>query len=303
MTPRPRWNPAERPVVVFNPAGGGAHKLDDVRKTFGERGVAACWIETTTDDPGTGIAREAAAGGAPLVVAAGGDGTVRAVAEGLLGTSVPLGVIPTGTGNLLARGLGIPLDPSAAVEVLVQGAPRSIDVGFANGRPFVVMAGLGVDARMVAGAGSELKSRLGFFAYLVALVRELRRDPFSVEVRVDGHRLSDHRASLVLVGNLGELPGGVDAFPDADPADGRLEILMVRAFGMLGWLAAIGESIRRNPHRRVHRHTAGWLSVRTSEPVPYEVDGEECPPVRQLEFTVSPKALTCIVPPREAGGS
>lgn len=272
-----------------------------MRSAFERHGATPSWVETTPADSGAGIAREAATGGAAYVVAAGGDGTVRAVAEGLLGTDVPLGVIPIGTGNLLARGLGIPLDPEEAVGVVLGGTTRTIDVGFANGRPFVVMAGLGLDARMAAGADRRLKSRLGFFAYVLAVARELRREPFAVEIRADGEALAQHRASMVLVGNLGELPGGVQAFPEADPTDTRLSVLTVRAFGVMGWLAALLECFRRHPHRRARRHTASWLSVRTSEPVPYEVDGEECPSASYVEFTVRGAALRCLVPPADEG--
>lgn len=267
-----------------------------MRSAFDRREVSPRWVETTPEDAGSGVAREAVSGGAGRVVAAGGDGTVRAVAEGLLGSDVPLGVIPLGTGNLLARGLGIPLDPEEAVDVAVEGAMRTIAVGFANGRLFVVMAGLGMDARMAAGADPELKSRLGFFAYVLAIARELRREPFAVEIRADGEALAQHHASMVLVGNLGELPGGVQAFPEADPTDARLRVLTVRAFGVRGWLAAVLECFRRHPGRRVSRHAVHWLSVRTTEPVPYEVDGEECGPTRQVEFTVTGAALRCLVP-------
>ena len=149
-----------RAAVVVNPT-----KLDDYeafRKSVGRAmddhgwGEPA-WRETTPEDPGRGQAEAAVSAGVDLVIACGGDGTVTACAEGVAGTGVPLAVIPLGTGNLLARNVGVPMGLEEALEVALGGVQQSVDAGRVNGTLFVVMAGLGLDARMLelaAGRGS-----------------------------------------------------------------------------------------------------------------------------------------------------
>ena len=116
------------------------------------------WFETTVQDPGTGPTRRALGEGVDLVLCCGGDGTARAVATALTGTGVPLGLLPAGTGNLLARNLGVPIDLADALDVAITGRDQVLDVGVADGERFVVMAGVGVDASMVADASPALKS-------------------------------------------------------------------------------------------------------------------------------------------------
>ncbi len=286
-------------VVVFNPAGGDADKLDEAREAFRERGVDPDWVETTEDDPGAGMAATAARDGAALVIAAGGDGTVRSCTQGLLGSDVPLAVIPTGTGNLLARGLDIPLDIAEAVEVALTGRPRSVDVGLANGEPFVVMAGMGLDARMVEDADPALKKRLGPLAYVITALRHIRRPPFSVELDIQGEGSLSCRATMVLAGNFGELPGGISPFEDADPTDGRLEVLVVETRGVLGWLRAMTAALLRGADGPIRRFSTAKLVINADRAELFELDGDERPATRKLEFAVEPGALRCIVP---AGG-
>src|SRR3984885_7668561 len=152
-----------RAAIVVNPT-----KLDDCeafRKSVGramdDHGWSEpVWRETTPEDPGRGQAEAAVSAGVDLVIACGGDGTVTACAEGVAGTGVPLAVIPLGTGNLLARNVGLPMGLEEALEVALGGVQRPIDAGRVNGSLFVVMAGLGLDARMLDDTSEPLKKRL-----------------------------------------------------------------------------------------------------------------------------------------------
>lgn len=290
-------------MVVYNPAAGRNGELEQVREALTDRGADLPWISTTTRDPGVGVARDAAEEGASAVIAVGGDGTARSCAEGLLGSGVPLGLIPIGTGNLLARGLGIPIAVAESVAVALLGSTRMIDVGLANGEPFVVMAGMGLDARMIKDADPGLKSRLGPIAYLASAARHLRRPPFAVSLVLDGDRERSYRATMVLVANLGELPGGVSLFPDADPADGLLDVLIVEATGVLGWLGVVAATLMRRRRAGIHRHSARRAEIRTTSPQPYEVDGEERPRTRRVELSVRPAALSCVVPGDRSGNA
>jgi diacylglycerol kinase (ATP) len=178
-----------RAAIVVNPA-----KLDDdeafsasVRQAMDVHGWdEPLWLETTPEDPGRGQAKSAVSAGVGLVLACGGDGTVTACAEGVIGTGVPLAIIPMGTGNLLARNIGLPMDLDEALAAALGGVQHPIDAGRVNGTLFVVMAGLGLDARMLSGTSDALKKRLGWFAYAISAVRHLGDRPLRVTISADG---------------------------------------------------------------------------------------------------------------------
>ena len=152
--------PMSRAAVVVNPT-----RLDDdeafrksVRRVMDDHGWdEPLWLETTREDPGRGQAESAVSAGIGLVIACGGDGTVTACAEGVSGTGVPLAIIPLGTGNLLARNIGLPTGLDEALAVALGGVQQPIDAGRVNGTLFVVMAGLGLDARMLISASDPLR--------------------------------------------------------------------------------------------------------------------------------------------------
>jgi diacylglycerol kinase family enzyme len=165
-----------RAAVVVNPT-----KLDDdeafrksVRRVMDDHGWdEPLWLETTPEDPGRGQAESAVSAGIGLVLACGGDGTVTACAEGITGTGIPLAIIPMGTGNLLARNIGLPMGLEEALAIALGGVQQPIDAGRVNGALLVVMAGLGLDAEMLSGTSEPLKKRLGWFAYAISAVRRL----------------------------------------------------------------------------------------------------------------------------------
>jgi diacylglycerol kinase (ATP) len=232
---------------------------------------------TTKDDPGLGQARRAVRAGASVVIAAGGDGTVRAVAEGLTGTGTPLGVLPEGTGNLLARNLSLPADLTTAIDVALGRNERTIDVGrLDDGTVFAVMAGAGFDAAMMRDAPEGLKSAVGWPAYLIGGIRSLRRDRVRVEVRLDDQPRVTARVRTVLIANLGRLPGGLQLLPDARPDDGRLDVCLVSPRRLTDWVVVLGRAItgsRRTDHR-MRCYTAERIRVRLLRSQPRQVDGD-----------------------------
>ncbi|MDQ2814490.1 MAG: NAD(+)/NADH kinase [Actinomycetota bacterium] len=286
-----------RAAVVVNPV-----KLDDPEK-FRETVDAALtehgwtepvWLETTPEDPGQGQARAAAEGGADLVLACGGDGTVTAVAAGLAGSGIPLAVIPLGTGNLLARNLGLPIDLGEALTVALTGRDRQLDAGLANGSLFLTMAGLGLDAKMLAGASEQVKKRFGWGAYVAAALRHLRDRPMRVRLRADSGPPERRRASGVIVGNVGALQGGLPLLPDAQPDDGRLDVVVLTARGWSDWLAVATHVLLRRPDTtsQVMRRTFTELRMDISRAHLWELDGEVMGRTRQLVITVAPGTLT-----------
>lgn len=262
------------------------------------------WYQTTAEDPGTGQAREAIAAGAGLVCPLGGDGTVRAVATALLDTGIPLGLLPGGTGNLLARNLGLPLDDlPAALTVAVTGVEAGVDagmVGFDEREPelFLVMAGIGLDAEAVAGASVELKRRFGWVAYALSGLKSLVRSGFSVRVAAGGQRAFSQHATTVMIGNCGELTAGVRLMPDAKVDDGLLDVAVVSPRSLGAWLAVGAYILTR--HRIGHSaiaHLRGpKVTIVAAAPVDAQLDGDAVGPVTGVTCTVRPGALTVRVP-------
>ncbi len=292
-----------RTAVVVNPTKHNdcAQLRAEITGALADHGWdAPLWLETTADDPGQGAVRAALRARAELILAYGGDGTVTACAEGVAGSGVPLAVLPAGTGNLLARNLGLPLDLHGALEVAVTGMDMPLDAGSVNGARFVVMAGVGFDARVMAATSEPLKKRLGWLAYPVAALSQLRARPMRVRLRADGGPAVRRWAAGLIVGNVGWLQGGVPLLPDAAPDDGVLDLIVLNAKGMAGWLALIADVLlRRRGTGRVARSVFRELRVELRRPELWELDGEVMGRARQLVITVQPGALLVRVPPRD----
>jgi diacylglycerol kinase family enzyme len=260
------------------------------------------WLETTPEETGEGQAKAAVAAGVDLVLASGGDGTITACVAGVTGTGVPLGVLPCGTGNLLARNLGLPLDLAEALAVALTGGEKLLDVGVANGEPFVVMAGLGFDAEMLAGTSEELKKRAGWAAYLLSALRHLWDRPARVVLRADLGPPLRRWASGVIVGNVGALQGNVRLLPDAAPDDGVLNVAVLTAWGIIGWLGLAADVLLlRRKTARLTRLTCRELVVETRRPRPWEVDGDVIGTARRLHVTLKPGDLLVRVPATTSG--
>jgi len=297
----PRPPGARRAAVVANPTKHDdiAALRDTVCSAMSEHGWdEPLWFDTTPDDPGTGQAAQAVQAGADLVLACGGDGTVTACAEGVAGSGVPLGIMPLGTGNLLARNLGLPLDPGEALVTAITGTDRRLDAGSANGHTFVVMAGLGFDAKMLGESSEPLKKRLGWAAYVLSAMRHLRDRPVRVSLVADGGAPLRLRASAVIVGNVGWLQGGIRLLPDALPDDGTLDAVALTARGWAGWLRlAARVLLRRESPGRMTLMQFQRLTITTDREQPWELDGEVMGETMRLMITTLPGRLVLRVPP------
>lgn len=229
----------------------------------------------------------------------GGDGTVRRCIDTIVqeDAEVELAILPAGTANLLARGLGIPIDLQEAVDVALTGRTRRIDVGQMNDESFAVMAGTGFDALMIRDADAG-KDRWGRLAYIKAGARRLATDGTEVRIDVDGRRWFEGSAACVLVGNLGRVLGGVQVFPDAADDDGRLDIGVVTASSRRDWLRVGARALtgRIDASPMVQITQGQTFKVRLGEPLPWELDGGDRAKATKLKVRVLPQRLPVCVP-------
>ena len=228
----------------------------------------------------------------------GGDGTVRACAAALSGTKVELALLPGGTGNLLARNLGIPTNLRHALDVAVGGQARAIDLGELDGEVFAVIAGVGFDAQIFEHTSDALKRRLSWAAYLLAGVGALRAtDRMDLELIVDG---TTHRTEGVgvLVGNVGTLQGGIEVLPDARPDDGVLDIAVLRPTGVRGWTGLLLRLIgrRQPPPWELQQFAAKEVRITLPKQVAAEADGDLLDERAHVVARVLPNALLVRVP-------
>ena len=279
----------KRVVAIWNPASGSAPEESALQEALGSNVEL---VETTEEDPGPGQTAAAVDDGADIVVACGGDGTVRACLAPLANTATALGIVPLGTGNLLAANLGIEPGLRAGGGV-GRGPKRQIDLGRVNGEAFAVMAGSGFDALMIRDASDTLKARIGTAAYVLSGAKNLRADLVHTTVEVDGERWFEGRTAMVLVGNFGAVSRGIEIFPDAEPDDGKLDLAVMSASTLREWASIAWRLVRRKPQRfdLARRVQGSNIVVEHDEARPYELDGEDREPTRRLEFTIEPGAL------------
>ena len=320
-------------AVVYHPFKTDIATLREaVQKQESIAGWAATrWYETEEDDAGIGAAKRAVAEGASVVLASGGDGTIRAVAEGLRGTQVPLIVVPQGTGNLLARNLGVPLgDFEACARAAFFGSNRSIDLGVARivreddsetEHVFLVLAGMGLDARTISTTQPKLKKRLGWLAYVDAGVRTMIRDrPLQIQYSVNGAPSQSLSVYTVMVGNCGLLPGGVLLIPDAKFDDGMLDVVALRPLGPFAWISIwnkigwengvlrkskTGRKIidLTNDTKSVTYLRSERFALSVPKPEPVQLDGDDFGLAVAVHGSVDPLALVVrVLPEWEAQG-
>ena len=311
-------------AIVYNPV---KVDLDELRAAVAAEEARSGWgptrwYETSEDDPGARVTSHALATGPAVVISAGGDGTVRAVAEGLLGADTPLALLPSGTGNLLARNLGLPLnDVEASIRAAFGGASRAVDVAIAEledaggGRSqqvFLVMAGVGLDADMSENTSSEAKRRIGWLAYVTPIAGSIFAHRLSrVRYRIDAGPPQSARAHTIIVGNCGTLTGNMLLLPEAVIDDGLLDVVMLRPKGRMGWAAIAGRltvqgvahrsrlgrrMIRRTPDPRGLAYAQGTrFDVEFESERSVELDGDSFGPIKRARITIDPGALRVCV--------
>ena len=276
--------------------GGG---LIELRSELEKQGVAEpLWFEVPKSRKAPKQVKRALDEGADLLFIWGGDGMVQRCIDALSDSNAAIAIVPAGTANLFASNLEIPQDIQAAVRIGLEGPRRTLDVGRMNGERFAVMAGAGFDAQMIKDADGGLKDRFGRLAYVWTGTKQLGRKPFEAKIKVDGATWFDGQASSVLIGNVGKLFAGVEAFEDARPDDGKLELGVVTADGLLEWTrtiarTAIGSS-SASPFVQVTKATS--VQVKFDRKILYELDGGDRKTVKKLDVEIEPAAINICVP-------
>jgi len=293
--------PLRRAAVIMNPSSGaGGYKRDLPLMIASMRDMGLDVVELPTENPGdaTRLAREAVAGGFDVVVAIGGDGTVNEAVNGVAGSEVPLAIIPTGTVNVLALELGIPLDPPDACRLLSEGTVSWIDLGLAGERYFALMAGIGMDAAVVAGMNPILKRTLKEAAFFVQGVATLltKEEPLLIvetpDRRVEGY--------FIVIGNSSNYGGAFGITPLADMRDGLLDVCVLKDRSFLTtawyWLAALTNSHVKHPAVEYFRTETACIAVADGESeVLVQTDGEVAGHL-PIDCRIAPRALRVIVP-------
>jgi diacylglycerol kinase (ATP) len=276
--------------------GGG---LDELRTTLAGAGVEdPIWSEVPKSKYAPDRVRRALDEGAELFFVWGGDGMVQRSIDALAGTDAVLAIIPAGTANLFASSLEIPQDIAAAVEIGLDGRDRTLDVGKVNGERFAVMAGAGFDAHMIQDADGGLKDRFGRLAYVWTASKNIRQAPFKARIEVNGELWYKGKASCVLLGNVGRLFGGIEAFDNAKPDDGLLEVGVTNAEGLGEWARTVARtavgSTARSPFVQVTK--AKKIRVELDRKIEYELDGGARGRAKLLKVRIEPGAITVRVP-------
>ena len=266
-------------------------------------------LETTVENPGYEQARQALALGADVVLAAGGDGTIREVARALANTPAALGLLPLGTGNLFARNLDLPVaDLPAAIGAALHGQDRRVDMGSIDlenavtgdrsSSAFLVMGGIGLDAEVVAATRDNLKKSVGWLAYGEAGIRLLPGRRTRMSVSVDGAPARVLKVRSVLFANLGRLPAGIDFIPEASMDDGLLDVVAMSPRSLAGWFWVAGKVVTgsRREIPVISYQRARTVEIRVASPTQTQLDGDPTGLATRVLVRVDPLALLVRAP-------
>jgi len=287
-------------MVIVNPAAGpAAPDLKLLNKIIHQAGMEWDVEITNTFGDGARLAAKAVAGGAALVAACGGDGTVMDVAAGVAGSSTPLAILPSGTGNVLAKDLGIPMDLPSAYALLVDplARQRAIDLGMANKRPFLLRLGVGLEADIVRASDRGAKDRLGLLAYVTATLQAWAQAPTARYTLHLDEKVEEIDGLAVMVANAGALGIiGLSLSPQIFIDDGLLDVFVIRRPDLTE-LMALAATVAGSPapemtlpHWKVRQ-----VKIEADPPQAFEADGEDLGRT-PVEVSVIPKALQVIVP-------
>jgi diacylglycerol kinase (ATP) len=286
-------------VFIVNPKSGTERKkeIQDAVEASLDMGAYSYEILTTEfAKHGTALAKEAARNGAWAVIAVGGDGSVNDIVQGLLGTNCIMGIIPKGSGNGMARSMGIPLTPADAVRVINKGHILDIDVGFANGKAFISNAGVAFDALIAKKFAKSTRRGLMVYSWLVTKHMWLYKE-WDWQINIDGKELNE-KAFMVIVANGKQFGYNFKIAPMASYTDGMLDVIVVRKFpkilGGLIVLRALNGTIANSPY--VKHYKGRDITITHPSMRLMQTDGDASPSENKIRFTIQHHAQQMLVP-------
>lgn len=314
---------SKRAAVIYFPGRIDRKRLDTAIQSSLQslRWEPALWLPTSAEETGAIQAQRAAAQNATHLIVAGGDGTVREVLQSVVDNKldVTVGIVPVGTGNVLARNLGIDInDFHGAVKRALLGNRHQIDLGlakiiFENDERreilFSVMAGLGLDAKIMLNTNQKLKRRIGWVAYIDGGLRALPTRFEKLFIEVDGKEARRMKLVSLLIGNAGWLPGNINLMPDAKLDDGLLDAAVIGPRRFWNWIdfwsrVTIGNNVVRVNRvakqlleatanvKTLENLSGSKLRVTPDRPIHLQIDGDALGKIKQAEFEVVPRAIT-----------
>ncbi|HEX6479549.1 MAG TPA: diacylglycerol kinase family protein [Ktedonobacteraceae bacterium] len=296
-------------VIIANPTSGSgvfphnAHHLHETLSFLRSHGWRAELCYTQGPGHAQRIARKAVEQKADVVIAAGGDGTINEIIQALAGSETALGVLPSGTVNVWAREMGIPLFGTRARDILVHGQTRRVDLGCVNGRYFLMMVGIGLDGTITEAVEKKPLKRLGILGYFLAATWLGPGYPgFPITLRVNENNVQI-RALQIFIGNTQLYAGAFKFTWQAKCDDGRLDLCIVRKRGPLGRIVVLWDFILRRKQRSlwVRYETFTSIEIDSPQPIAIQVDGEAAG-YTPATFSVVPRALKVIVPQKTSEG-
>jgi diacylglycerol kinase family enzyme len=304
-------------AVIYNPQ---KITLARLKKLFQNSKPQPEYFATDKSTLGAKATKEALAMGAKKIMVAGGDGTLRQVVQQVAGKDVALGIIPIGTGNVLARNLKLPLTPEASTKRAMEGSPYAIDLGVAKViRPdgkleeylFTGIAGVGMDARLMQNTNETLKKKVGWIAYIEGGIRSLPLKFEKFDVSISGQTRTLKSYSL-LVGNVGWLPGAFSMMPDARLDDGELDLAAIGPRRIWNWIDFFSRITWQNKVVRPIALGRKWMEatanvktlenlsgerirIRPHSPAPMQLDGDPIGDVIEVDFSIKKKAIKILL--------
>lgn len=290
--------------LIFNPVAGQSNPDQDIEqiKSLLESAIALDIIYTTPEIDAAQLATEAIAKGVEAIIVSGGDGTVSAVAEAMIGSDIPLGIIARGTANAFANALGIPTQIEAACQTILAGSTEVVDAATCNGKPMILLAGIGFEAETVENADREAKNRLGMLAYILAGIGQLRNlEQFDVKIETED-RIIKTSAVAVTIANTAP-PTSILAQGPAGLLydDGLLDLTIVASANVMAAIAASYDLLNTaRSGEPSHRDDIGYMRARkviitTDPPQKVALDGEIIG-MTPIEVECIPGALTIFIP-------
>ncbi len=290
--------PAPAPTIIFNPAAGSTVRRveeERLRRILREEGLPQQWVRTEIERDADAILRDDRGEGPVVVI--GGDGTLQRAARVLAGTDRPLVIVPSGTGNVMALRLGIPMGLRAALRLVREGVPRRVDVGRSGDEPFLLSIGGGFEGHLIREAGRELKKVLGKSAYVFSAARHLPINHHRFHIVVDEQKLEVTAAS-VMVANFGTQMGSWIFPPEARGQDALLDVAIIRAqtFEQVVTLVASSLGAPTRPEGGLTLLRGRHVSVHCEDPIPVQLDGDDQGDHEDFEAHIEPAALPVLVP-------